>query len=142
SANALAAEADVILAIGTRLMDFTTGSWTVFSHAAKFISINTARWDATKHRALAVVGDARETVEELHGAMGDWQAPAAWMANARHLFGEWNALLESHQTPTNALVPTYAQVVAAVHRGAGDNDRLIAAAGGVPGEVVKGWRVK
>lgn len=142
SANALAAEADVILAIGTRLMDFTTGSWTVFSHAAKFISINTARWDATKHRALAVVGDARETVEELHGAMGDWQAPAAWMANARHLFGEWNALLETHQAPTNALVPTYAQVVAAVHRGAGDDDRLIAAAGGVPGEVVKGWRVK
>lgn len=142
SANALAAEADVILAIGTRLMDFTTGSWTVFSHAAKFISINTARWDATKHRALAVVGDARETVEELHGAMGNWQAPAAWMANARHLFGEWNALLETHQAPTNALVPTYAQVVAAVHRGAGDSDRLIAAAGGVPGEVVKGWRVK
>lgn len=142
SANALAAEADVILAIGTRLMDFTTGSWTAFSHAAKFISINTARWDATKHRALAVVGDARETVEELHGAMSDWQAPAAWMANARHLFGEWNALLETHQAPTNALVPTYAQVVAAVHRGAGDNDRLIAAAGGVPGEVVKGWRVK
>ena len=54
----LAAEADVILAIGTRLMDFTTGSWTLFNHDAKFISINAARWDATKHRALAVVGDA------------------------------------------------------------------------------------
>ena len=50
SANALAAEADVVLAIGTRLMDFTTGSWTVFNHDARIIGINAARWDATKHR--------------------------------------------------------------------------------------------
>ena len=63
SANALAAEADVIVAIGTRLQDFTTGSWTVFGQDAKFISINAARCDATKHRALAVVGDAREAVD-------------------------------------------------------------------------------
>ena len=61
----LAAEADVILAIGTRLMDFTTGSWTCFAPDAKFISINAARFDATKHQALAVVGDARETLAEL-----------------------------------------------------------------------------
>lgn len=142
SANALAAEADVILAIGTRLMDFTTGSWTAFSHAAKFISINTARWDATKHRALAVVGDALESVVEINGALADWRAPRAWTEKAGNLFGEWNALVDSYQTPTNAPIPTYAQVVAAVHAGARANDRLVAAAGGVPGEVVKGWRVK
>ena len=53
-------EADVVLAIGTRLQDFTTGSWTAFAPDAQFISINTARWDAVKHRALPVVGDARE----------------------------------------------------------------------------------
>ena len=75
SANALAAEADVVLAIGTRLMDFTTGSWTVFGHDARIIGINAARWDATKHRALAVVGDARETVAELDAALGGWKAP-------------------------------------------------------------------
>ena len=63
SANALAAEADVILAVGTRLMDFTTGSWTAFSPEAQFISINAARFDAIKHRALAVVGDALETID-------------------------------------------------------------------------------
>ena len=62
SANALAEEADVILAIGTRLQDFTTGSWTAFRKDAKFIAINAARFDAIKHRALAVVGDALETV--------------------------------------------------------------------------------
>ncbi len=63
SANELAGEADVIIAIGTRLQDFTTGSWTVFSHEARFVSINAARYDAVKHRALSVVGDARETVD-------------------------------------------------------------------------------
>ncbi|MBI4923327.1 MAG: 3D-(3,5/4)-trihydroxycyclohexane-1,2-dione acylhydrolase (decyclizing) [Devosia nanyangense] len=142
SANALAGEADVIVAIGTRLMDFTTGSWTAFGRDAKFISINTARWDATKHRAVAVVGDALETVDELDRALGVWKASPSWMDTARQLFAEWNALVDKYQTPTNAPVPTYAQVVATIHRGAGADDRLITAAGGLPGEVVKGWRVK
>lgn len=142
SANALAGEADVVLAIGTRLMDFTTGSWTSFSREARFISINTARWDATKHRAVAVVGDALETIEELSSALKDWKAPASWMDNAKTLFAEWNALLDKYQAPTNAVIPTYAQVVATVHRSAKEDDRLITAAGGLPGEVVKGWRIK
>ena len=142
SANALAAEADVVLAIGTRLMDFTTGSWTVFNHDARIIAINAARWDATKHRALAVIGDARETVAELDAALGDWKAPAGWLSNARKLMGEWNALVDDYQKPTNAPVPTYAQVVAAVHAAAEPTDPIITAAGGLPGELVKGWRVK
>lgn len=142
SANALAAEADVIIAVGTRLQDFTTGSWTAFSREARFISINAARFDATKHRALAVVGDARETVAELDAALGDWKAPAGHLAKAKALFAEWNALLDSHQAATNAPVPTYAQVVSVVNQSAGEQDTLIAAAGGIPGEVAKGWRVK
>ena len=79
SANALAADADVVLAIGTRLQDFTTGSWTAFSKDAQFISINAARWDAVKHQALSVVGDARETVSELDSRLGDWRADPAWL---------------------------------------------------------------
>ncbi len=142
SANALAEEADVIIAIGTRLQDFTTGSWTAFSKTAKFISINAARFDAIKHQAVAVVGDAQETVSELEAALGDWKAPAAHLPRAKALFAEWNALLDSHQAPTNAPVPTYAQVVHVVNRLAEDNDTLISAAGGIPGEVAKGWRVK
>ena len=142
SANALAAEADVILAVGTRLQDFTTGSWTAFSPTARFVSINAARFDAIKHRALAVVGDALETVTELDGALGDWRAAPSHMERARALFKEWDALLDKHQAPTNAPVPTYAQVVAAVNACAGENDTLISAAGGLPGEVAKGWRVK
>lgn len=142
SANTLAEEADVILAVGTRLQDFTTGSWTAFSPEAKFISINAARWDATKHRALAVVGDALEGVTELDACLGDWSAGAAHMSHAKKLFAEWNALLDEHQAPTNAPVPTYAQVVAKVNAAAGPDDHLLTAAGGLPGEVAKGWRVK
>ena len=139
SANAMAEQADLVLAIGTRLQDFTTGSWTAFAHDAEFVSINAARWDATKHRALAVVGDALETVTELDDTLGDWKADTAWTDKGRSEFAEWNALLDEHQKPTNAPVPTYAQVVGRGQRqgrragSAGD-----AAAGGIPGEVTKG----
>jgi len=142
SANALAGEADVILAIGTRLQDFTTGSWTVFQQDAKFISINAARFDAVKHRALAVVGDALETVIELDEALGDWKADPALLPKAQSLFADWNKLLDRHQAVTNGPIPTYAQVVGIVNETSKPNDTLIAAAGGTPGEVTKGWRVK
>src|SRR5204863_9314839 len=105
------AEADVILAIGTRLQDFTTGSWTAFNHEARFVSVNTARWDASKHRALAVVGDALETVDEIDRALGDWKAPAGWTARARVLFSEWESMLDGYKKDTGARIPTYAQVV-------------------------------
>lgn len=142
SANALAAEADVILAVGTRLMDFTTGSWTCFSPEAKFISINAARYDATKHRALSIVGDARETVAELADAVKGWTADTAWTEKGRSEFAKWNTLLDGFQKPTNDPVPTYAQVVGVVNAKAGDRDLIITAAGGLPGEVMKNWRVK
>ena len=142
SANALAAEADVIVAVGTRLQDFTTGSWTAFSPDAKFNSINAARFDAVKHRAVAVVGDALETVNELDAALGSWRVDPAHLAHAQALFKAWDALLDTHQAPTNSPLPTYAQVVHAVNVAAGENDTLISAAGGLPGEVAKGWRVK
>jgi 3D-(3,5/4)-trihydroxycyclohexane-1,2-dione acylhydrolase (decyclizing) len=142
SANALASEADVILAIGTRLQDFTTGSWTAFRQDAKFISINAARFDAVKHRALAVVGDALETVIELDDALGDWKADPALLAKAQSLFADWNMLLDQHQAVTNGPIPTYAQVIGIINETSKPNDTLIAAAGGTPGEVTKGWRVK
>lgn len=142
SANALAKDADVILAIGTRLQDFTTGSWTAFSQDAQFISINAARFDAVKHRSLSVVGDALEAVAELDVALGDYKAAAGLMPRAKALFAEWDKLLDEHQFLTNAPVPSYAQVVGVLNKVARPEDTLIAAAGGTPGEVVKGWRVK
>jgi 3D-(3,5/4)-trihydroxycyclohexane-1,2-dione acylhydrolase (decyclizing) len=142
SGNTLAAEADVVLAVGTRLQDFTTGSWTAFSHDARFISINAARFDAIKHRSLAVVGDALESVRDLDAALGDFSMAPDLMHKAKALFREWDELLDRHQAPGNAPVPTYAQVVNVVNQAAGEYDHLIAAAGGIPGEVAKGWRVK
>ena len=142
SGNTLAEEADVILAIGTRLQDFTTGSWTAFSPEAKFISINAARFDAMKHRALAVTADALEAVTELDAALGDWKIDAAHMKRAKDMFAQWDALLDGLQAPTNQPVPTYAQVVHVTNKAAGPDDNLIVAAGGLPGEVAKGWRGK
>jgi len=142
SANAMAEEADVVLAIGTRLQDFTTGSWTAFSPAARFVSVNAARWDATKHRAHAVVGDALEAMTEIDAALGDWAADAAWTGKGRAEMANWNATVDEHQKPTNAIHPTYAQVVGVVNRAAGENDTMVTAAGGLPGETTKGWRVK
>ncbi len=142
SANALAAEADVILAVGTRLQDFTTGSWSAFAQEAQIVSINAARFDAVKHRAVAVVGDAREAVTELDAALGDWSVDGSWMDKGRAEFASWNELLDDCQKPTNVEVPSYAQVVGAVNRGARDSDLILTAAGGLPGEVTKGWRIK
>ena len=70
SANALAAEADVVLAVGTRLQDFTTSSWTGFAGDVRIVTVNAARFDAVKHGAQAVVGDARETLVELDARPG------------------------------------------------------------------------
>ena len=142
SANEMAGAADVIIAIGTRLQDFTTGSWTVFAHDAQFVSINAARYDATKHRALAVVGDAKETVAELETHLGSWKADAAWTQKGKTAFKGWNDLLDQHQKPNNEPVPTYAQVVGVVNKWAAPNDTMVTAAGGLPGETAKGWRIK
>ncbi|MEX0386545.1 3D-(3,5/4)-trihydroxycyclohexane-1,2-dione acylhydrolase (decyclizing) [Spiribacter onubensis] len=142
SANELAGDADVVLAVGTRLQDFTTGSWTAFDREARFIGVNAARFDAGKHRAVAVVGDAREAMTELDAALGDWCADAARIAQATELFRHWDAVVDEHQQRSDTPVPTYAQVIGIVNRSADSADHLIAAAGGIPGEVQKGWRVK
>ena len=141
SANALAAEADVVLAIGTRLQDFTTGSWTVFdSPEFRLISLNAARFDAVKHRAHSVVSDAREGISELELGLQDYRAPQAWQDQARRLYAVWNETVARATKP--AAVPTYAQVVGAVNRSATPSDRVLTASGGFPGELVKNWKVK
>ena len=143
SANALAAEADVVVAVGTRLQDFTTGSWSVFGGGEKLtlIGINAARFDACKHRAVAVVGDAREGLAGLDELLGEFRAPDLWNQNARRLYAEWNKTVDScigaKQSP-----PTYAEVVGAVNRACAPGDLALTAAGGFPGELCKNWRAK
>ena len=142
SANALAADADVILAIGTRLQDFTTGSWSAFAGDARFIALNAARFDANKHRALAVTGDAREGLTDLAGMLAGWQADAAWTKMGTDEYAKWNDTVADVTRPTNAPVPSYAQVIGVINRACEKTDLALSAAGGLPGELAKIWQVK
>ncbi|MBO9457130.1 3D-(3,5/4)-trihydroxycyclohexane-1,2-dione acylhydrolase (decyclizing) [Paracoccus sp. R12_1] len=142
AARELSEAADVVVAVGTRLQDFTTGSWSTFAQDAKFIGINAARFDAYKHLALPVVGDALEALTEIDEALGDWRCDPAHTDHAKSLYADWNDLVDQGQAPTNAAVPSYAQVIGVVNKAARPNDTMIAAAGGLPGETIKNWRVK
>jgi 3D-(3,5/4)-trihydroxycyclohexane-1,2-dione acylhydrolase (decyclizing) len=130
----LAETADVVIAVGTRLQDFTTGSWTTFAPEAKFININAARYDASKHFAQPVVGDALECLGEIDAALGDWACEPAQMARAQALYSDWNKALDEGQKATNARVPSYAQVIAVVNAHATEDDTMVTAAGGLPGK--------
>jgi 3D-(3,5/4)-trihydroxycyclohexane-1,2-dione acylhydrolase (decyclizing) len=142
SANDLAAEADVVVAVGTRLQDFTTGSWSVFhEEKMRLISLNVGRFDATKHRAFPVVADARRGIEELSAALGAWRGPDEWTARAREAYRAWNAYLdEAAAPPKEGKAPSYAAVIRTVNRHAAPNDYAVASAGGFPGELNKHWR--
>lgn len=141
SANTLASEADVVLAVGTRLQDFTTASWTTFAPSATLVSVNAARFDAVKHAALAVVGDARETVLELHGALDGWTVDPAWTARAASERAAWDAnvdRLRAGIAPDGSL--TYAQVLGVVNDASTPDDYVVVSSGGFPGEIHGGWR--
>ncbi|MGI9336356.1 MAG: 3D-(3,5/4)-trihydroxycyclohexane-1,2-dione acylhydrolase (decyclizing) [Gammaproteobacteria bacterium] len=143
SANALASEADVVIAVGTRLQDFTTGSWTVFQDPeVRIVTINAARFDAVKHRAHAVVGDARVSLEELSNQLGEWHAPSDWAHKGAAEYAQWNATVDRLTQPTNVEQPSYAQVVGAVNRICDASDLALTAAGGLPGELCKVWRAR
>ncbi|HSR72610.1 MAG TPA: 3D-(3,5/4)-trihydroxycyclohexane-1,2-dione acylhydrolase (decyclizing), partial [Kiloniellales bacterium] len=143
SANALAAEADLVLAVGTRLQDFSTGSWSAFGNPEmRLVALNAARFDAHKHRALPLVGDAREGLAGLSAALGDWRAPADWTERGKSEYAAWNELLERHSGPSNAVPPSYAQVVGAINRICDPEDLALTAAGGLPGELCKNWKAK
>jgi 3D-(3,5/4)-trihydroxycyclohexane-1,2-dione acylhydrolase (decyclizing) len=142
SANALAADADVVLAVGTRLQDFTTGSWSAFGENMRLIALNAARYDAHKHRAIAVVGDAQVGLEELSAALGSWSAPKTWSDRGRKEYAGWNKTVDTLTGPTNADPPSYAHVVGAINRICGKTDLALTAAGGFPGELCKNWRAK
>jgi 3D-(3,5/4)-trihydroxycyclohexane-1,2-dione acylhydrolase (decyclizing) len=142
SANALAGDADVVLAVGTRLQDFVTGSWSVFGEDTRIVALNAARFDTVKHRAHSVVGDALVGLEEISEGLTDWRAPDAWAKRGVKEYKAWNALVDRHSGPTNAEVPSYAQVVGAINRICDPSDLALTAAGGLPGELCKNWRAK
>src|SRR5271166_3789546 len=141
AANALAAEADVILGVGTRFADFTTGSWALFKNPdRRFIGINVQPFDATKHRALPVVGDARVALAALDAALHSWKAPGAWRESTAKAKAEWEATADRYIAPTNAVLPSDAEVLGALMRAGETSDVVVCAAGGLPGELHKLWR--
>ena len=145
SANELAGAADVILAIGTRLQDFTTGSWTAFARDAQLIGLNAAVFDAVKHRSLPLVADAREGLRELDQELAAWAADEDWALRAKNATTEYHAYIDKLADPGAVGAsgrPTYAQVIGVVDRNQQPGDYVLAAAGGFPGELINGWRAK
>ena len=139
SANAIAEQADVIVSIGTRLQDFTTGSWTAFAPDAQFISLNVGRYDATKHRSVPVVGDAKLTMNALAEAISGYKAPESWTSLAQAERKKWDAYVAQNVAYGNR-PNSYAQAIGVVNEKCDPNDRVVAAAGGLPAEVTANWR--
>jgi 3D-(3,5/4)-trihydroxycyclohexane-1,2-dione acylhydrolase (decyclizing) len=138
AANALAAKADAVLAIGSRLGDFATGSRALFG-GAKLIQLNVGAFDAAKHGALPLLCDADAGLEALGRALTDWKAPAAWTSEAGRLTRAWNRKVEEIVSPARAK-PTDAQVLGVTNSVFEKNSIVVCAAGGLPGELHKLWR--
>ena len=141
AANALASEADLVIAVGTRLQDFTTGSWALFQNPGRrILSLNVAAYDAMKHAAIPLVADAKAGLEELSAKLDGWSAAAPDPA----LKADWDVAVDTAtalaaEGAGNAL-PTDAQVIGAVQRSVDKDAVVVCAAGGLPGELHKLWR--
>ncbi|AQZ51489.1 3D-(3,5/4)-trihydroxycyclohexane-1,2-dione acylhydrolase (decyclizing) [Martelella mediterranea] len=141
SANAVAEKADLVIGVGTRFQDFTTGSWSLFSHPERrILALNVQPFDSAKHDAIPLVADARVGLEKLSAALGDkrFAEPDATLKV------EWFAKADAYTAKpedTNAL-PTDMQVIGAVQRAARDNTVVMCAAGTMPGELHQLWKAK
>ncbi len=142
AANALATDADVLIAAGTRLQDFTTGSWSLFgADDLRIVGLNTQAFDAGKHAAVPLVADALAGIEALEAALGGWRADPAWTARAARGRATWrDAASRFTAGGVNAArKPSDPEVVGAVRRASLPTDILVAAAGGLPAELQKHW---
>lgn len=143
AANALAAEADLIVAIGTRLQDFTTGSRALFAAAGRrILHLNVEARDAAKHGGVMLVADAARGLAALDRTIGDWRAPAGWTTRAAGAWRDWQVRADRATASTDVALPSDAQVIGAVERVLGDECTMVCAAGGLPGELHKLWRAR
>lgn len=138
AANTLARKADLVIGIGTRFQDFTTGSWTLFeAKDRKLISINVQAYDADKHGAIGLVADARVALQALSGALGDHRAKEPDTKSR----AEWLAAVNGHcAAPDSDSLPTDAQVIGAVQRATDENAIAMCAAGTMPGALKLLWQ--
>ncbi len=143
AANSLAAEADLILAIGTRLQDFTTGSRSLFADPnRRIIGLNVQPFDAGKHGAQPLIADARAGIEALDERLGDRQTNDAWEGKLIAAKAAWQRAAEPYLLASDTALPSDAQVIGAVQRHAGAETVVVCAAGGLPGELHKLWRAE
>ena len=143
AANALAHDADVILAVGTRLQDFTTGSATLFPGGnQRLIGLNVQAFDAWKHGALPLLADSGEGLTRLSAALGNWRAERAWTERAQAERRAWESTAERFTAATPTRLPSDAQVIGAVQLALRESDIVVGAAGGLPGELHKHWRAE
>ncbi|MFP3553902.1 3D-(3,5/4)-trihydroxycyclohexane-1,2-dione acylhydrolase (decyclizing) [Paraburkholderia sp. SIMBA_049] len=143
-ANEIAHEADCVLAVGTRLQDFTTGSNTLFTQA-QVIGINANAFDAIKHRGCIVQADARLALEALSSRLEGWQADAAWTSRGQQRANEWRDIVQklTHASQRDNALPYDADVIGAVQRSSEHSttdDIVVCAAGTLPAELHKLWR--
>jgi 3D-(3,5/4)-trihydroxycyclohexane-1,2-dione acylhydrolase (decyclizing) len=141
AANALAGDADLLLAVGTRFQDFTTGSWALFKTGdLKIVALNVNTYDTTKHNALPLVSDAKVGLRRLSESLKGWKADASVAARASREKATWLQAAGRALATTNAEKPSDAQVIGAVARVVGGaNSVVVNAAGGLPGELDKLW---
>ncbi|HET6943765.1 MAG TPA: 3D-(3,5/4)-trihydroxycyclohexane-1,2-dione acylhydrolase (decyclizing) [Gaiellaceae bacterium] len=141
-ANRFAADADLVLGIGTRWSDFTTASKTAFRNdRVRFVNVNIADFDAAKHAGVALVGDARATLERLTGLLEGWHVDDAYRNEAARLNREWDAEVArlyaiEHEPPAQSAV------IGAVNDAARRSDVVVCAAGSMPGDLHKLWRTR
>ena len=140
SAKALTENADVVLAVGTRLQDFVTGSWSTFRNPdMQLVAINTARFDATKHRAISVIADAKTTLEQLSHSLGDYSASEEWTRFYSNARNQWLSIVAERTAFKDTQTPSYAQIIGQVNQLIDAEDRVITAAGGLPAELNMNW---
>ena len=142
-ANRLAREADLVIVVGSRLSDFTTASKTAFQHpAVRFINVNITGFDAGKHQALPLVGDARATLDEWLPLMQGWQTPAAWQTRIASEKADWEREVDRVYAGSGKSVMSQAEVVGILNEVTGPRDVIVNAAGSLPGDLHKLWRAR
>jgi 3D-(3,5/4)-trihydroxycyclohexane-1,2-dione acylhydrolase (decyclizing) len=141
--NRLAAEADLVIGVGTRWSDFTTASRTAFAAVGVgFVNVNVAAVDSAKHAGVAVVADARAALEALTGALAGWQVPPAHRERAGRLAAEWDATVQRAYDQGHTPLPAQSEVIGVVNAGTGLRDVVVCAAGSMPGDLHKLWRTR
>ncbi len=143
AANACARQADLVIGIGTRYSDFTTASKTAFQDPnVCFININVAEFDAYKHSALALVGDARATLEELAAGLEGWRVAPDYEAQVRQWHADWAREVDRIYAIRHAPLPSQGEIIGAIDALSDPQGVIVNAAGSLPGDLHKLWRAR